>query len=339
MALDVPAGTPDRGTGLVTMCVLLIILVTVATTTRIASKLIVKQNWWWDDFFALISLPIQITLLGLALAWRNIGLGLHADVVAAESPLLLVQGAKYLYIGIMFFDSSITFPKLSAIFFYARVFCPRNGHFTVNLWVVGSLVVAWLIAALVSDIFLCSPIEKAWNQTLPGTCANAFFRYLITAAISVLIDFYILLLPVPKIWALKMSLKRRIYLLAAFFLAYSVIVVSIGRLISTINFIPDRALDLTWDQLDYMYWGCLEGALSIISINVPNIVGLVKALLSRNRDKDSISMNHGASVGVHRSRSLNGNRDSFERLPSSPGSFVSDLDGRGYGRQQGCDSA
>lgn len=55
MALDVPDGTPDRGPGLVMLCIVLIVFVTIATVGRIASKVVMKQYWWWDDFFALLS--------------------------------------------------------------------------------------------------------------------------------------------------------------------------------------------------------------------------------------------------------------------------------------------
>ncbi|KAI1089062.1 hypothetical protein F5B19DRAFT_495804 [Rostrohypoxylon terebratum] len=343
MALEVPAGTPDRGPGLVIMCALLIVLVCLSAMTRIASKLIVKQPWWWDDFFALVSVPIQLTLFGIILTWRNIGLGLHADVVMAENPLYLVQGARYLYIAIFFFDSSISFPKLSAICFYARVFRSNNRNFRIHLWIVGSLVVGWLVASLISTVFQCSPIEKAWNSLLPGHCINTFAWYLSTSALSVSIDLYILLLPVPMIWALKLSLKRRIYLLAAFFLAYSVIVLSVGRMISTINLIPNLAQDLTWNLPAYLYWACIEGALSLISVSVPNMVGLVKAQMgprwpgtnpkSSNRHTDPESLNYGASVAaVHAGQSFRGDRDDFERLVSNTGSIASGInehDGKG----------
>ncbi|KAI2464935.1 hypothetical protein F4781DRAFT_50480 [Annulohypoxylon bovei var. microspora] len=344
MALDVPAGTPDRGPGLVVMCVVLVVLVTIATITRIASKFFVKQRWWWDDFFALISLPIQLTLLGLILHWTTFGLGLHAAVVAANNPAYLVQGAKYLYIAIFFFDCSISFPKLSAIFFYARVFRSNNRNFGINLWVAGSLVVCWLTSALISTIFQCSPIEKAWDSTLPGTCINTFAWYLSTATLSVSIDLYILLLPVPMIWALKLSLKRRIYLLAAFFLAYSVIVLSVGRLISTIHLIPDLAQDLTWNLPSYLYWACLEGGVSLVSISVPNTFGLVKTLLGprwpggrganakgssgSNKHTDPASTDYGTSASARGAKSAN--RDGFERLVSSAGSMAEDLEAQSH---------
>jgi hypothetical protein len=59
---------------------------------------------------------------------------------------------------------------------------------------------------------------------LPGTCIDTYSWYLATAILSSVIDLYILLLPVRLIWTLRVSLRRRIYVLITFFMAYSVIV-------------------------------------------------------------------------------------------------------------------
>ncbi|CAJ2505494.1 Uu.00g128880.m01.CDS01 [Anthostomella pinea] len=232
-----------------------------------------------DDYWTHIH-PIQLALLGICLSWREIGLGLHADVVAANNPLLLFENGKRQYIAIFFFDSSISFPKLSAICFYARIFPSHNKAFRYNLWFAGILVTAWTISSIVSTIFQCTPIPKAWNPTLPGHCVDDFPWYLSTAVLSTAVDFYILLLPVPMIWGLKTSLRRRLYLLGAFFLTYSVIVISLGRMVSTIELIPTVQKDLTWRLPQYLYWAVIEGSISIVSISAPNIIALVKALAS-----------------------------------------------------------
>lgn len=56
MALDVPAGTPDRGPALVATAITLMVITIVFTLLRIVSMLVVKRKWWWDDFFAIYSL-------------------------------------------------------------------------------------------------------------------------------------------------------------------------------------------------------------------------------------------------------------------------------------------
>ncbi|KAH9897463.1 hypothetical protein F4778DRAFT_743663 [Xylariomycetidae sp. FL2044] len=341
MKIDVPPGTPDRGPGIVILCILLIVLVSIAAIGRITAKLVVKQYWWWDDFFALLSFPIQITLLAIVIAWRDIGLGLHAEAIAAQNPMFLLQGAKQLYVAIFFFDGSISFPKLSAIFFYARVFRSNNRAFRMHLWIVGSIVVGWIVSAIISTIFQCTPIEKAWNSTLPGQCINSFAWYLATATISVLVDFYILLLPLPMIWALNVSVKRRVYLLVTFFLAYSVIVLSIGRLVSTVQLIPTVTEDLTWLFPLYLYWACLEGSISFISISMPNMIGLFNVLMASGRlgfhrqgsgssgQRAQKLATSGTPAPPAHGSSLPRAVDDYERLVGGDGSFVYDADVHG----------
>ncbi|KAI1439037.1 hypothetical protein GGR50DRAFT_219995 [Xylaria sp. CBS 124048] len=325
MVLDVPPGTPDRGPGVVLLATVLLVLVIFASLARIASKFVMRQNWWYDDLFAILALPIQVSLLSIVLAWRQFGLGLHTADVVAVNPEYAIKGAKFLYIAIFFFDSSISLPKLSALFFYARVFRSNNKRFTMNLWIVGFIVSGWLVAAIISTIFQCTPIAKAWNPFLPGTCIDTSSWYLATAALSVVVDFYILLLPVPEIWALKIKVSRRIWLLSAFFLAYSVIVISIGRLISTIRLIPTLADDLSWNFPRYLYWACLEGSISLISISVPNTLGLIKAIIGWGRPVPLTKGTEGGkSPGPGHSTGMQGSsdREGFERLVSSEETFA-----------------
>ncbi|GKZ69530.1 hypothetical protein AnigIFM60653_008156 [Aspergillus niger] len=283
MALDIPSGTPDCGEGILITSIILIILTALFTALRVISKVITHQDWWWDDFFAILALPMELVVLSLVVAWRQIGMGHHSEVVAAINPEYLMAGARYLYVATFFFDGSVSVPKLSALFFYARVFRSNNRAFRTHLWIAGGLTSAWLLAAWISTILECRPIAKVWNTALPGTCIAQFQWYLSTAILSCMIDFYILLLPVPMIWGLQASVKRRIYLLVAFMMAYSVVVLSLGRLVAVVQLIPVMSQDLTWNFVQYGYWTVFEGSVSIISISVPSCIALVKALRDRSR--------------------------------------------------------
>jgi len=243
----------------------------------------------------------------------------------------VLQGSKYLYIIIFFFDTAVCLPKLSALFFYVRVFQGNNRILSLNIWIAMSLVVGWLFSAYISTIFQCTPIAKAWDPRITdGSCINQYQWYLATAALSFLIDIYILILPVPVIWRLNMSLKRRISLLAAFFLAYSVIVLSIGRLVSTTIIVPQLYSDLDWYFPSYAYWACLEPAISLICISVPNIANLVRALVPgwgastsepTNGRRAAVTQSFGNGTTAYRSR---GEREGFERLESTKGAPISD---------------
>ncbi|KAB8264370.1 hypothetical protein BDV32DRAFT_145618 [Aspergillus pseudonomiae] len=320
MALDVPDSTPDRGQGVAILSIILMVLIILATVTRIMSKVVAHQNWWWDDLFAILSVVCELVVLSLVLVWRNIGLGYHMSVVASINPEYLITGSKYLFIAIFFFDASVCLPKISAVFFYARVFRSNNRAFRINLWIIGALVSGWLISAEISTIFQCNPIAKAWDTTLPGTCIKQYDWYLSTAILSTVIDFYILILPIPMIWSLKMSLRRRIYLLICFFMTYSVIVLSLGRLVAVVNIVPIMPNDLTWEFPLYLYWSILEGSISIVSISVPSGIALVKAIIRPN------GSSWGSSNGSSGKRGSYGNTTIIKPTKERPTRIYGDRD-------------
>ncbi|KAJ5101223.1 hypothetical protein N7456_007275 [Penicillium angulare] len=276
MGLDIPAGTPNRGPGFEAYVSMFLGLTTLMSLVRVISKVFTKQRWWWDDLFALLSWVSEVIILSLLIYWVSLGFGLHEEFIAAQDENDLIIGGRGLYAGTLFFDSSICFPKLSALFFYARVFNIRDRTLRLQLWIIGILVVCWLISSWIVTIWQCDPIAKAWNPSIPGKCIKTYPWFIATATISFAIDIWILIIPIPLIWALKSSLRRRIYLLVAFFLTYSVIVASAGRLIAITQVIPTVAEDETWRMPTYMYWICLEGSLSVISISVPNAIALWK---------------------------------------------------------------
>ena len=61
----------------------------------------------------------------------------------------------------------------------------------------------------------------------------------------------------------------------------SVIVVSIGRLVSVAKAGAGLEADLTWSTITYLEWVQCEGPLSVISVCLPNIFNLCNLIRSR----------------------------------------------------------
>lgn len=59
------------------------------------------------------------------------------------------------------------------------------------------------------------------------------------------LDLVVLLMPMPIIWKLQMSLGRKSLLEGTFFLGYSVVVISIGRLVTVSMFSRGLERDFT----------------------------------------------------------------------------------------------
>ncbi|KAL4939894.1 hypothetical protein BDV06DRAFT_224615 [Aspergillus oleicola] len=231
-----------------------------------------------------------IVLLSFVLAWRAIGLGYHVATVAAINPEHPVTGALYMYVATYFFDGAVALSKVAAICFYARVLSLNNRNMRIHLWITGALSASWLIASWISDLLQCRP--------LPGTLLSLA---LVSISSS---DLYILILPIPLIWHLHLSLRRRIIiLLLTFFMAYSVVFLSIGRLVTVAIVVHALDDNLTWRMPEYLYWVMLELSISIISINVPSGIAVVKFFL-RSRQSRSSGVTESSNWGERSSNAV-----------------------------------
>ena len=107
----------------------------------------------------------------------------------------MALGPKCLYAAIYFYDLGISLPKYSAILFYMQVFGLNTRLYRINVWIALSLFTAWILFAIPSTIFQCTPVRKPWIPLTPGHCINNYQWFLGSAISSVNIDFYIMVLP------------------------------------------------------------------------------------------------------------------------------------------------
>jgi hypothetical protein len=72
------------------------------------------------------------------------------------------------------------------------------------------LNVFFYLANVLSIIFQCTPVQKAWNPTLDGGCFNTAVNFIVTAGLNIGSDLMILLLPLWAIWHLQIPLQRKL---------------------------------------------------------------------------------------------------------------------------------
>ena len=86
--------------------------------------------------------------------------------------------------------------------------------------VVMALVVGWGILAFCQTWAFCVPIAYGWDPSIHGGhCANRNAGYLVVGIVDAITDFFILCLPLPMIFRLKISRTRQIWLLVIFGIA------------------------------------------------------------------------------------------------------------------------
>lgn len=119
--------------------------------------------------------------------------------------------ASYIYI------TSATTIKLSFLFLYRRLFV--NPLRTKAKWFIDVGIVICLLfnlGVLFGVIFLCIPVEKGWDNSLPGRCSNPKILSYLTGVWNIIADFYVLMIPIPLIRKLNMDKDQKRRLTAVF---------------------------------------------------------------------------------------------------------------------------
>ena len=158
------------------------------------------------------------------------------------TPAALTKLHKVLWASYYMSDLGIMIPKASVLFFYARIFTTQSRWFRYGLWLAHILNVAWWLSAIARCLLFCDPVNKYWDgAAVDGFCRSADSLYIGSAVPSVVIDFFVLLLPMPIIARLSMKNSRKAMITGLFVCGYLVIAISLGRLIISLK--TGNALD------------------------------------------------------------------------------------------------
>ncbi|KAH8668777.1 hypothetical protein BX600DRAFT_538784 [Xylariales sp. PMI_506] len=181
---------------------------------------------------------------------------------------------QYNYWSLIFYVSSTLytpttgFAKLSLLCFYSKlsparwwIWCTR-----VSLFILAGYSIAITLAML----FACNPIKRSWDVTVTeGSCINRADLYIAIAALQILTDIGLIVMPIPMIYGLQMRVRQKIGLLLMFVIGSSTLVTSVMRLVTLIPSLT--ALDQTWALSEPVLWICVEGNLLTICASFPTL--------------------------------------------------------------------
>lgn len=124
---------------------------------------------------------------------------------------------KYTWLTEIFYMASLGFTKIGILGFYLRVFPGET--FRRICWISIGICVAYIPAFCLATIFHCSPVSYTWTSwtgETVGTCDNFNAFAWSHAIINIILDLFIMALPLREIWRLNMGRRKRIMLLIMF---------------------------------------------------------------------------------------------------------------------------
>lgn len=108
----------------------------------------------------------------------------------------------------MLYLASIALTKISILMFYLRIF--PNPTFRKLVWVGVAYCVGYILGTVLALVFQCQPLNLAWNHwdgEHAGKCFNLNLLGWLAAALNMLGDLMVILLPFQELK--KLALGRR----------------------------------------------------------------------------------------------------------------------------------
>jgi hypothetical protein len=155
-----------------------------------------------------------------------------ADLMSAPSLDKLHRMENYLeslFIGNTLLYVTLFMAKISICLLYRRIFSTQQ--FRKMCLILMVVCTMWFIAAEVTNLCTCIPIDAFWHRTKPGKCLNFNIFSLIIGIFDILLDVCILLLPVRAVLFLQMPMRTKVMVLGIFLLGGFGIITNILRVV------------------------------------------------------------------------------------------------------------
>ncbi|KAL4757184.1 uncharacterized protein BDW70DRAFT_163776 [Aspergillus foveolatus] len=199
--------------------------------------------------------------------FNNHGGGYHAWDVS-KSDMIKFQKASYavtlVYVPMVFVI------KLALLAVMLRIFAPDRHKVMI---VYGTIVVLLLyyIPALFIKIFFCKPISTYWlgAEVTGGACLDQRKVIIADATISMLSDFWILVLPIPMLWSLKMSLSKKLRVVGILGAGGLATGFSVWRLVMMVD--ESQTPDTTWFWIHCVLTANAEAGIGLICACLPTL--------------------------------------------------------------------
>ncbi|KAF2151544.1 hypothetical protein K461DRAFT_294453 [Myriangium duriaei CBS 260.36] len=274
------ARSPD---GLRAVCCSLMVCSTIAVGLRFYTRKMQQFPLKADDVFALLAVISFIT--GAACVLRLVDLRLlgysHADIPPSE----FVNKAKQFAALDFSFETTVNFAvafvKLSALLFYRRLFSSPGTTPTMDRFILTTVifVILWLLTITILTFLQCGThLSAYWEGPAAEDkyCKITEPFYLASPLSNLLLECWILILPLPKIIKLRTSLAKRLSVMGVFLLAFVGLGASFARTIIT------GEVMLGGDQYSInrnrgiastvcTYLTVLEGGISVVAVNLPTL--------------------------------------------------------------------
>ncbi|KAL2851549.1 hypothetical protein BJY01DRAFT_208836 [Aspergillus pseudoustus] len=267
---------------------------------RIYTRLFITQpglglDDWATILLACATIPVNIgsILLGIAGLGKDIWT-LEFDKITRILYLFYIQEIVYIF--------CISMTKICLLLFYLRIFPSKRMRTIIKISC--GVTFCYGVAFIFALAFQCSPVSYNWNGwdgEHRGTCVQKNTLVVTAAALNIVLDAWVIALPIPKVLRLQASITTKLQVIFMFSVGFLITGVSIYRTIMLKIFATST--NATWDQAAGGYWSvievdvglfcvCLPAVRSLLGHVMPSVFGSTKGTSSAGQPLSNLSGSH-----------------------------------------------
>ncbi|KAJ6078796.1 hypothetical protein N7467_008549 [Penicillium canescens] len=287
------------------LTVLMVVIVSLRLFVRAQSGRLAAADWVMAG-----SMIFSIIYSALCISQSRYGLGLPLKYrPKPDFPTyskLNYAGRPFYQVGIAGFKASLGLSYLRLISGTSKI------TYRIVIWIVIAVCTLGHIAGALVLIFNCTPVRRAWNSHIEGTCLPVGATFYGLAIFTIICDVLIIVLPIPLLLSLNIKTAQKAGVVCLFLLGLFTTVCSILRLtqIHRVAFGDGNSTML-------VLWGTIEFNVGNIVTCAPYLAPLLKGVV---RDFRSNSGKTKGNYYDSRGRSYameNWSRDGRSQLQSN----------------------
>jgi len=247
----------------------------IAVVLRFVARKVQRAPLEADDWLVIPAWLMFLAMCGCV--FDGVGLrliGYSTKVVSSTGAPPEISSKLYIALDI-FTAACYGLTKLSALLFYIRIFCVsgRAGTFKILCYSSIVIVTLWTIVFIILPPLQCGTHFSAlWIAKDKAKYCTHSHPYILSNSITdLLLEVLVLALPIPKIWTLRTTVRRRLAVTFVFLAALVSLGASIARLAIFVELLGGEVKDTSLGNTTIIFMWVLEAGFALIAVNLPSL--------------------------------------------------------------------
>lgn len=278
---------PSRSHVAVAVCTVSLVVTFIFVVVRVYTRLRITCSFGYDDYTCLFAMAgtIGFTITILLSSTDAVGSHMWDLLLSSFKPSVFqkIFASQLLFAPVMFLV------KLSLLLLYLRIFDSVR-HIKILIFIGIAFHLILYVTSFVLEFVFCYPRRGQSflsSFAAPGCAANAAKLGIAQGVGNIIGDFGLLLTPLPVIWKLQLSFRRRVAVTAMFMTGFLGCVATVLGLYYRV--LALRSTDSTWNLIPNYITTAIEINVGIMCSSMPCLPSFLRHLNSKLLPSSSLS--------------------------------------------------